>query len=196
MKSRSDCPVITIVGAGFSGTMVAAHLLREARSPLRVILIERAETAGVGIAYREQSDRHLLNVRAEGMSAFPGSARALPALAGRLSRRRRSGQSGGRSCRAVSTASTCGMCWPAQPIRRSAMSVSEIVQDEVTGLATQPNLSLRLASRRQHRRRSRGAGARQSRPGRSAGRGSRLLCVADVPEPRLVDAGSDFAAPR
>ena len=65
------CPVIAIVGAGFSGTMVAAHLLREARSPLRVILIERAETAGVGIAYREQSDRHLLNVRAEGMSAFP-----------------------------------------------------------------------------------------------------------------------------
>lgn len=65
------CPSIAIVGAGFSGTMVAVHLLREARSPLRVILIERAETAGVGIAYREQSDRHLLNVRAEGMSAYP-----------------------------------------------------------------------------------------------------------------------------
>lgn len=71
MKSRPACPVIAIVGAGFSGTMVATHLLREARSALRVILIERAETAGAGIAYREQSDRHLLNVRAEGMSAFP-----------------------------------------------------------------------------------------------------------------------------
>ncbi len=71
MTRRAPCPVIAIVGAGFSGTMVATHLLREARSPLRVVLIERAETAGVGIAYREQSDRHLLNVRAEGMSAFP-----------------------------------------------------------------------------------------------------------------------------
>lgn len=65
------CPSIAVIGAGFSGTMVAVHLLREARTPLRVVLIERAETAGVGVAYREQSDRHLLNVRAEGMSAFP-----------------------------------------------------------------------------------------------------------------------------
>ena len=71
MSRRVPCPVIAIVGAGFSGTMAATHLLREARSPLRVVLIERAETAGAGIAYREQSDRHLLNVRAEGMSAFP-----------------------------------------------------------------------------------------------------------------------------
>ncbi len=71
MNSRANAPVVAIVGAGFSGTMVAVHLLREARRPLRVLLIERAETAAVGIAYREQSDRHLLNVRAEGMSAFP-----------------------------------------------------------------------------------------------------------------------------
>lgn len=71
VSRRLPCPVIAIVGAGFSGTMAATHLLREARSPLRVVLIEHAETTGAGIAYREQSDRHLLNVRAEGMSAFP-----------------------------------------------------------------------------------------------------------------------------
>ncbi len=145
MKSRSDCPVITIVGAGFSGTMVAAHLLREARSPLRVILIERAETAGVGIAYREQSDRHLLNVRAEGMSAFPDQPAhflrwladyrgddALVNPAAFMPRRLY-----GQYLRDV-------LASAADQAQRDVRL--EIVQDEVTGLATQPNLSLRLAS--------------------------------------------------
>lgn len=70
-NSMTRCPAVAIVGAGFSGTMVAVNLLREARGPLRVILIERADAAGLGVAYREQPDCHLLNVRAEGMSAFP-----------------------------------------------------------------------------------------------------------------------------
>ncbi len=71
LNMHARCPAVAIIGAGFSGTMVAVNLLREATGPLRVILIERADAAGVGIAYREQPDCHLLNVRAEGMSAFP-----------------------------------------------------------------------------------------------------------------------------
>lgn len=70
-NTPARCPAVAIIGAGFSGTMVAANLLREATGPLRVILIERADAAGLGVAYREQPDCHLLNVRAEGMSAFP-----------------------------------------------------------------------------------------------------------------------------
>ncbi|WP_293389460.1 FAD/NAD(P)-binding protein [Nevskia sp.] len=70
-NTDARCPAVAIIGAGFSGTMVAVNLLREATGPLRVILIERADAAGLGVAYREQPDCHLLNVRAEGMSAFP-----------------------------------------------------------------------------------------------------------------------------
>lgn len=61
---------IAIVGAGFSGTMLAVHLLRAAKAPLRILLIEREGAPGHGIAYRKQPDCHLLNVRAKAMSAF------------------------------------------------------------------------------------------------------------------------------
>lgn len=62
---------IAIVGAGFSGTMTAVHLLRQARRPLRIVLIDRADTPGHGVAYRDQPECYLLNVRAGNMSAFP-----------------------------------------------------------------------------------------------------------------------------
>ena len=62
---------VAIVGGGFSGCMVAVHLLQQARQPLRLVLIDRADTAGHGVAYRDQPECHLLNVRAEAMSAFP-----------------------------------------------------------------------------------------------------------------------------
>jgi uncharacterized NAD(P)/FAD-binding protein YdhS len=64
-------PVVAIVGGGFAGTMVAVHLLKSAQRPLRVVLIERDDMPGRGIAYRDQPECHLLNVRAEAMSAFP-----------------------------------------------------------------------------------------------------------------------------
>lgn len=146
MTRRAPCPVIAIVGAGFSGTMVATHLLREARSPLRVVLIERAETAGAGIAYREQSDRHLLNVRAEGMSAFPDQPGhflrwlaeyrgddALVNPAAFMPRRLY-----GQYLRDVLAAA-------ADQAQRDVRL--EIVQDEVTGFAAiPPRTTLRLAS--------------------------------------------------
>ena len=62
---------IAIVGGGFSGCMVAVHLLHEATTPLRIVLIERHDMPGRGVAYRDQPEVHLLNVRAEAMSAFP-----------------------------------------------------------------------------------------------------------------------------
>lgn len=65
-------PVVAIVGGGASGTLVAANLLRGRSWPLRVILIERSGRFGAGVAYATDDPRHLLNVPAERMSAFPG----------------------------------------------------------------------------------------------------------------------------
>lgn len=68
----SDSPTtIVIVGAGFSGSLVAAHLLKTATRPLIIKLIERSQEIGKGIAYGTQTTGHLLNVSAGKMSAFP-----------------------------------------------------------------------------------------------------------------------------
>ena len=64
--SRTD---IAVVGAGFSGLLVALQLLRKTRST-RVYLIERAGEFGRGLAYGSADPQHLLNVRASNMSAF------------------------------------------------------------------------------------------------------------------------------
>jgi uncharacterized NAD(P)/FAD-binding protein YdhS len=61
---------VIIVGAGFSGTLVAVHLTR-ADANLRIALIERGKNAGRGVAYGTTDAKHLLNVRADQMGAFP-----------------------------------------------------------------------------------------------------------------------------
>ena len=63
--------VIALVGAGFSGTLVAAQLLRTARRPLRILLIDRSGRFGTGLAYGTQDPGHRLNVSAGNMSAHP-----------------------------------------------------------------------------------------------------------------------------
>ncbi len=62
---------IGIIGAGFTGTLLAAHLIRLCRVPTRVLLFDRSGRFGPGIAYRTDDPDHLLNVRAANMSAFP-----------------------------------------------------------------------------------------------------------------------------
>ena len=61
---------VIIVGAGYSGTLVAVHLAR-AEANLRIALIERGKSAGRGVAYGTTDPKHLLNVRADQMGAFP-----------------------------------------------------------------------------------------------------------------------------
>ncbi|MFN0064292.1 MAG: FAD/NAD(P)-binding protein [Myxococcaceae bacterium] len=74
-RSRAaDARVVAIVGGGFSGTMVAAHLVKLAREnqrPLHVVLADRQASLGEGPAYRTPDARHLLNVPASNMSAWP-----------------------------------------------------------------------------------------------------------------------------
>ncbi|MFM9995097.1 MAG: FAD/NAD(P)-binding protein [Phycisphaerales bacterium] len=62
---------IAIVGGGFSGSMVAAHLLRSATA-CRVTLIERLGPFGGGVAYGTRCASHVLNVPAGRMSALEG----------------------------------------------------------------------------------------------------------------------------
>lgn len=60
---------IAIVGAGFSGTVVAANLLAHPRhQPLRILLVDRSRV-GRGIAYAARDFPYLLNVPAARMSA-------------------------------------------------------------------------------------------------------------------------------
>lgn len=61
---------VAIVGGGFSGTMLAIQLLRRHPS-IRVGVVERGSLPGRGLAYSTENLDHLLNVRAENMSAFP-----------------------------------------------------------------------------------------------------------------------------
>ena len=63
--------VIAIIGAGFSGTMAAIHLLRTLPVDHRVLLCERSGRFARGLAYASSGAPHLLNVRAANMSAFP-----------------------------------------------------------------------------------------------------------------------------
>ena len=62
---------IAIIGGGFSGTMTAVQLLRAARQPLELHIIERKPPLGRGVAYGTRYGSHLLNVPAGKMSAFP-----------------------------------------------------------------------------------------------------------------------------
>jgi uncharacterized NAD(P)/FAD-binding protein YdhS len=59
---------VAIIGAGFSGTLLALHLTRLG---CRVLLIERRDRFAAGAAYSTPDICHLLNVRAGNMSAFP-----------------------------------------------------------------------------------------------------------------------------
>ncbi len=61
---------LAIVGAGFSGTLLALHALRRAPPGTRVLLIERSRRFGQGLAYGSGNPNHLLNVPAARMSAF------------------------------------------------------------------------------------------------------------------------------
>jgi uncharacterized NAD(P)/FAD-binding protein YdhS len=68
MQPRSA--TIAIIGGGFSGTVLAANLLRRPPpGPTRIILVERPARIGCGVAYGSSAYPYLLNVPAARMSA-------------------------------------------------------------------------------------------------------------------------------
>ncbi len=74
MLTSDPRTTIAIVGAGFSGCLVAVHLLKTANRPLLIELIDRSHEIGPGVAYSTDATSHLLNVSAGKMSAFPDDA--------------------------------------------------------------------------------------------------------------------------
>ena len=62
---------VAVIGGGFSGTILAAQLLRRADPSLSVVVVEKTSSAGRGLAYGTECHSLLLNVRARNMSAFP-----------------------------------------------------------------------------------------------------------------------------
>jgi len=70
-QARQAVRVIAIIGAGFSGTMAAIHLLRTLPPDHTVLLCERSGRFARGLAFASSGTPHLLNVRSTNMSAFP-----------------------------------------------------------------------------------------------------------------------------
>ncbi len=70
---------VVILGAGFSGTLTAIHLLRAVggspvpgrKSPFRIALVDSSGAFGPGVAYGRGAGEGLLNVGAGSMGAFP-----------------------------------------------------------------------------------------------------------------------------
>lgn len=58
-----DRTPIAVIGAGFSGTITARHLL-DRIGGRRILLCERGKTFARGTAYSTDDPVHLLNVRA------------------------------------------------------------------------------------------------------------------------------------
>jgi uncharacterized NAD(P)/FAD-binding protein YdhS len=69
-RMAEDACRIAVIGAGFSGVLVALHLLWRCGRDDRIYLVERAARFGRGLAYATAHPGHLLNVRIENMSAF------------------------------------------------------------------------------------------------------------------------------
>jgi uncharacterized NAD(P)/FAD-binding protein YdhS len=63
--------VVTVVGGGASGALVAHQLLRQASAPIKVIVVEPRAEIGRGVAFGTRNPLHLLNVRAGCMGADP-----------------------------------------------------------------------------------------------------------------------------
>ena len=61
---------IAVIGAGFSGTIAALHLLRRVHADQPILLCERASDFARGVAYATGDHTNLLNVRAANMSAL------------------------------------------------------------------------------------------------------------------------------
>jgi uncharacterized NAD(P)/FAD-binding protein YdhS len=70
MSASHGRPSVTIVGGGASGVLLAAHLLRNPDTDIRVTLLERRGQFGQGLAYSASQRDHKVNVPARGMSAF------------------------------------------------------------------------------------------------------------------------------
>lgn len=64
-------PTIAIIGGGFCGSLTLIQLAKQSHIPLNIILINKGNPHSKGIAYSTYNQKHVLNVPAAKMSAFP-----------------------------------------------------------------------------------------------------------------------------
>jgi len=69
-RNRPAKTTVAIIGGGFSGTVLAAQLLRRSNPSFSVVVVEKSLSVGRGLAYGTESRSLLLNVRARNMSAL------------------------------------------------------------------------------------------------------------------------------
>jgi uncharacterized NAD(P)/FAD-binding protein YdhS len=69
-KTRPAKITVSIIGGGFSGTILAAQLLRHSNPSFSVVVVEKTSSVGRGMAYGTACRSLLLNVRARNMSAL------------------------------------------------------------------------------------------------------------------------------
>ncbi|GAB3866055.1 FAD/NAD(P)-binding protein [Nocardioides maradonensis] len=62
---------IVVIGAGPAGALTALHLVEQVPGPLSVTLVDPAERWARGAAFGTADERHLLNIPASRMSAYP-----------------------------------------------------------------------------------------------------------------------------
>ncbi|MDZ4712992.1 MAG: FAD/NAD(P)-binding protein [bacterium] len=67
----NSAPSIAVIGGGFCGSVTLIQLIKQATKPLNIILINCENPNGKGIAFSSYNSRHVLNVPAAKMSAFP-----------------------------------------------------------------------------------------------------------------------------
>ncbi len=70
MGEISTMRSIAIIGAGFSGSILAVNLMRQGAPGFHIYLVERRGTFARGVAYSTELKAHLLNVPAGNMSAL------------------------------------------------------------------------------------------------------------------------------
>jgi len=70
-RETDDGRRVVIVGGGASGVLAAVRFLMAPEPPSEVVLVERGEGLGRGVAYSTPNRRHVLNVPAGRMSALP-----------------------------------------------------------------------------------------------------------------------------
>lgn len=119
VTSRREQPrTVVVVGGGFSGTMTAAQLLRQAEEQgarLRVVLAERRGVIGEGVAYGTPDESHLLNVPAGRMSAWPDKPADFVEWAS-------------QSIRAVDPVEFVPRAWYGRYVRDTFLNISESLQ--------------------------------------------------------------------
>lgn len=74
MANAAGRPRLVIAGGGAAGTLTALHLARTAgrrATPIEIVIIDPDPRLAAGVAFGTYDERHLLNVPAAGMSAFP-----------------------------------------------------------------------------------------------------------------------------